>query len=112
LSFGGSVYDPAGGSDSFSEEVLMVEATDYRDAKETAIVEWLMGFKERAVDADIRVDLDETCDVDWSAEPDESAWQRGGETVRRARIGRLASVIYFCVRRSDEIIGKARVKGL
>jgi hypothetical protein len=59
---GGSVYDPNGGHDSSSDEVLMVEATGYRDAKEMAMVEWLMGFKERIVDADIRVDLDEACD--------------------------------------------------
>ncbi len=76
LSSGGSVYDPSTGSDSYSDEVLMVEATGYRDANEMAMVEWLMGFKERIADADIRIDLDEACEVDWTTEADESAWAR------------------------------------
>jgi hypothetical protein len=87
LSTGGSVYDPSVGSDSYSEEVLMVEATGYRDVKDMAIVEWLMGFKERVVDADIRVDLDEACEVDWTTEPDESAWERAAKLYAEEESG-------------------------
>ncbi len=43
------------------------------------MVEWLTGFQERVVDAEVRVDLDEACEVDWSAEPEESAWERAAQ---------------------------------
>lgn len=76
LSAGGSVYDPSVGSDTFSNEVLMVETGGYRDAKKTEMVEWLLSFKQRLADSDIRLDLDEACEVDWSTDPDESAWER------------------------------------
>lgn len=79
LSAGGSVYDPSVGSDSYGDDVFMVETSGYRDGDDLAIVEWLMGFKERTADATIRLDLDEACEVDWSDEPDPEAWQRAAE---------------------------------
>jgi hypothetical protein len=76
LSTGGSVYTEGVGSDSFGETQLMVETTGYRDAREFGIAEWLVGFKQRLHDAEISVDLDDGCEIDWTAEPDESAWER------------------------------------
>jgi hypothetical protein len=76
LMTGGSEYTPGAGHDSFSQTPLMIETGGFRDVDESALVEWIVGFKERTLDAEIRVDLDESCDIDWTAEPDDTAWTR------------------------------------
>jgi len=78
LSVGGSVYDPNVGSDNFSQEVLMVETGGFRDVTETGCVGWLDGFKERLEDNDnaVEVSFEEACEIDWTLEPDASAWER------------------------------------
>jgi hypothetical protein len=76
LSFGGSVYEPNIGTDGYGDDVLMVEDGGFRDVKRRQIVDWLADFKRRLADAEIKMELDESCEVDWSEEPDDSAWER------------------------------------
>jgi hypothetical protein len=79
LSTGGHIYTPGAGHDSYSQTALMVETTGYRDANEAEIAKWIIGFKQRTIDGDIRVDLEEDCAIDWTVEPDESGWDRAAE---------------------------------
>jgi hypothetical protein len=79
LSTGGSVYDPSVGTDSYGDDVLMVEVGGFRDAKWMQFVDWLSGFKNRLEDAEIKTDLDDSSNIDWSEGPDESAWERAAK---------------------------------
>jgi hypothetical protein len=77
LSYGGSVcYDPSLGTDGFGDEILMVEIGGFRDAKSTQYIDWLTGFRDLVEIAEIQTELDNVADIDWSAEADESAWER------------------------------------
>jgi hypothetical protein len=77
LSSGGSVYDPSVGSDSYGDDVLLVEVGGYRDVNLPACVDWLMSLEARLEDANVEIDFEgDESDLDWDESPDESAWER------------------------------------
>jgi hypothetical protein len=78
LSAGGSVYDPNVGSDSFGDDVLMVETGGYREVKRSQLADWLAEFASRVETAEIDMGLDNG-DIEWDDEPDESAWERAAK---------------------------------
>lgn len=79
LATGGSIYTPGAGGENYGDDVLRVEIGGYREAQESAFAGWLGEFKSRLEDADIRIDLDDGCDIDWNDEPDVSAWERAAK---------------------------------
>lgn len=76
LSQGGSVYDPRVGGDNFGEDILLVETTGFRDDATMGYFDWLAIFKSRLEYDEIDFEIEDSCEVDWSLEPDASSWER------------------------------------
>ena len=80
LSTGGSVYTPGAGSDTFGEDLLLAEVSGYRRNGSMSFREWIVDFKSRIESDEVTLSLNSgECDVDWSQEPDEAAWERAAK---------------------------------
>jgi hypothetical protein len=80
VSFGGSVYTPGAGSDTFSEDVLDAEVGGYRRNGTISTRAWTIEFEGRIQNSELDISpIDEDCDVDWNLEIDESAWERAAK---------------------------------